>query len=116
MLLPGMRSSAGTKTTSHSRPLALWMVRRSTQGAPRGWVGLGVELFQPLVEQSAGRCRRRRTLELVEQLEEAAGVGELGWAEPGVAAERAPGALDELRGGEAGAQCGGGLKDRLDAG
>ena len=65
-------------------------------------MGLGVEPLQARIEQGrVDAADAEFGLHLVEQLEVAARVDEFRLGEPRVAAERAPRALDKLRGGEA---------------
>ena len=78
-------------------------------------IGLGEELGETVFEL-CGVDAAGGGLKGVEQLEEAACVDEFGRGEWSIAAERAPGALDQLGDGEAGAGgCGGG-ENRVDAG
>ena len=79
-------------------------------------VGFGVEFLQALFEDGGVDAEGGGLgFERVEQLEEAARVGELGWSKPGIAAEREPCALDQLGGGEARTLGGCGLEDVPDA-
>ena len=83
----------------------------------RDGVGFGVEALQALLEDRRVDAESSGLgFERVEELEEAAHVGELGWTEQRIAAERAPCAFDELGSGEAGALGGGSLEDGPDAG
>ncbi len=61
-------------------------------------VRFGIQRLQALVENGGIDLA---TFQRIEQLEEAASVGEFGRGQPGVTAQGAPRALDELRGSEA---------------